>query len=99
MICVVYIIQSTRSAFGRPLIEQPLMRNLLTDLCIESEAHTLMALRMAAAYDDYKNNSANTSGSDNDPSYDLFRLGIAVSKYYVTKRLPNFTYECLEVRF
>ena len=43
--------QHTRSAFGAKLAAQPLMSNLLTDLCVESEAHTLTAMRIAAAYD------------------------------------------------
>jgi putative acyl-CoA dehydrogenase len=41
-----------RSAFGRRLIEQPLMRNVLADLCIESEAATMLAMRLARAYDE-----------------------------------------------
>src|SRR2546425_5101598 len=40
-----------RSAFGKPLIDQPLMRNVLADLCIESEAATITAMRLARAYD------------------------------------------------
>ena len=41
-----------RSAFGRPLAEQPLMENVLADLCIDSEAATVLALRLARAYDE-----------------------------------------------
>ena len=41
-----------RSAFGKPLIEQPLMRNVLADLCVESEAATITAMRLARAYDE-----------------------------------------------
>src|SRR3954468_15020379 len=41
-----------RSAFGKLLIDQPLMANVLADLCIESEAATLSALRLARAYDE-----------------------------------------------
>ena len=41
-----------RSAFGKPLIDQPLMRNVLADLCIESEAATALAMRLARAYDE-----------------------------------------------
>ena len=40
-----------RSAFGSLLVDQPLMRNVLADLCVESEAATLTALRLARAYD------------------------------------------------
>ena len=41
-----------RSAFGKRLIDQPLMRNVLADLCVESEAATMLALRLARAYDE-----------------------------------------------
>ena len=41
-----------RSAFGRLLSEQPLMRNVLADLCVESEAATVTALRLARAFDE-----------------------------------------------
>ena len=40
-----------RSAFGKLLIDQPLMQNVLADLCIESEAATVTAMRLARAYD------------------------------------------------
>ena len=41
-----------RSAFGKLLAEQPLMRNVLADLCVESEAATALAMRLARAYDE-----------------------------------------------
>ena len=41
-----------RSAFGKTLIDQPLMRNVLADLCLESEATTALAMRLARAYDE-----------------------------------------------
>src|ERR1700745_3268326 len=41
-----------RSAFGKLLIDQPLMRNVLADLCLESEATTALAMRLARAYDE-----------------------------------------------
>src|SRR5687768_15486948 len=41
-----------RSVFGRVLIEQPLMRNVLADLAVESEAATISSLWLARAYDD-----------------------------------------------
>ena len=40
-----------RAAFGAPLVDQPLMQNVLADLCLESEAATVTALRLARAYD------------------------------------------------
>ena len=76
-----------RSAFGRVLIEQPLMRNVLADLCLESEATTLLAMRLARSYD----------AAPGDEAAQAFkRLGTAVSKYWVCKRAPGHAYECLE---
>ncbi|HWO16324.1 MAG TPA: acyl-CoA dehydrogenase family protein [Solirubrobacterales bacterium] len=43
---------SHRSVFGKELVEQPLMRNVLADLCVESEAATISAMRLARAYDE-----------------------------------------------
>jgi putative acyl-CoA dehydrogenase len=43
---------SHRSAFGKPLVEQPLMRNVLADLAVESEAATISALWLARAFDE-----------------------------------------------
>ena len=41
-----------RSAFGKTLVDQPLMQNVLADLCLESEAATALAMRLARAYDE-----------------------------------------------
>ncbi|MGH8791753.1 MAG: acyl-CoA dehydrogenase family protein [Stackebrandtia sp.] len=72
-----------RSAFGKPLVDQPLMRNVLADLCLESEAATVTAMRLASAYD--------------DPAQAAFRrLATAVSKYWVCKRGPAHAAESLE---
>jgi putative acyl-CoA dehydrogenase len=76
-----------RSAFGARLIKQPLMLNVLADLAIESEAATVVALRLARAYDE----------APADPRADAFkRLATAVSKYHVCKRAPGHAYEALE---
>ena len=40
-----------RKAFGAYLIDQPLMRNVLADLAVESEAATIVAMRLAGATD------------------------------------------------
>ena len=78
---------SHRYAFGRRLIDQPLMQNVLADLAIESEAATSVALRLARWFDD----------SSNDPrAARLARIGTAISKYWVTKRNPAFASEALE---
>ncbi|TMK62632.1 MAG: DNA alkylation response protein [Actinobacteria bacterium] len=70
-----------RSAFGKPLIDQPLMRNVLADLCVESEAATLTAMRLARACD------------EGDP---FKRLGLAVSKYWICKSAVWHVAEALE---
>jgi putative acyl-CoA dehydrogenase len=72
-----------RSAFGRRLLQQPLMENVLADLCIESEAATLLAIRLARAYE-----------PDADPNFR--RLATAVSKYWVCKRATPVAAEALE---
>jgi putative acyl-CoA dehydrogenase len=90
-----------RSAFGKLLADQPLMRNVLADLCIESEATTALAMRLARAYDE-AGHTDGTSGSDadageNDTDAQLFkRLATAVGKYWTCKRAPNHAFECLE---
>jgi putative acyl-CoA dehydrogenase len=77
-----------RAAFGRTLIDQPLMRNVLADLCVESEAATVTAMRLARAFDN----------PEDDEQEELFkRLATAVSKYWVCKRGPAVAGEALEV--
>jgi len=90
-----------RSAFGKRLIEQPLMRNVLADLCLESEAATMLAMRLARAYDeagpDSGAGSESGAGSDDLSDAHLFkRLATAVGKYWVCKRAPNHAFESLE---
>jgi putative acyl-CoA dehydrogenase len=84
-----------RAAFGRVLAEQPLMRNVLADLCVESEASTMLALRLARAYDE----AGAEAGAHTDELSDahLFkRLATAVAKYWTCKRAPNHAFESLE---
>ncbi|HWX45433.1 MAG TPA: acyl-CoA dehydrogenase family protein [Solirubrobacteraceae bacterium] len=87
-----------RSAFGKLLIDQPLMRNVLADLCLESEAATMLAMRLARAYDEAGEVPIPpTPGSDDLSDAHLFkRLATAVSKYWVCKRAPNHAFESLE---
>ncbi|HXR30861.1 MAG TPA: acyl-CoA dehydrogenase family protein [Solirubrobacterales bacterium] len=77
-----------RSAFGAQLIEQPLMRNVLADLCVESEAATIAALRLARSYDE-------VAAGDNE-AVEFRRLANAVLKYWLCKRAPSHAVECLE---
>jgi putative acyl-CoA dehydrogenase len=84
-----------RQAFGRTLIDQPLMKNVLADLCLESEAATALALRLARAYDEA--GAEGGAGSDELSDAHLFkRLATAVGKYWACKRAPNHAFECLE---
>ena len=89
-----------RSAFGKLLIEQPLMRNVLADLCVESEAATMLAMRLARAYDEDlvpTHPAESLAGSEDLSDAHLFkRLATAVSKYWVCKRAPNHAFESLE---
>jgi putative acyl-CoA dehydrogenase len=83
-----------RSAFGKLLIEQPLMQNVLADLCVEAEAATALAMRLARAYDE-----ADADAREGESSTDaqLFkRLATAVGKYWACKRAPNHAFESLE---
>jgi putative acyl-CoA dehydrogenase len=83
-----------RSAFGKLLIDQPLMRNVLADLCLESEATTALAMRLARAYDEA---DADARVGENETDAQLFkRLATAVGKYWTCKRAPNHAYESLE---
>ncbi|MFE9997655.1 acyl-CoA dehydrogenase family protein [Streptomyces avermitilis] len=74
-----------REAFGGKLVDKPLMRNVLADLALESEAATTLALRLAAAYDD---------GSEQERAF--LRLAVPVAKYWVTKRCTPVAAEALE---
>ncbi|HKV08029.1 MAG TPA: isovaleryl-CoA dehydrogenase [Thermoanaerobaculia bacterium] len=72
-----------RSAFGRLLADQPLMRNVLADLAIESEAATVAMMRLARAY-------------DTEAEAPFRRLATAVLKYWICKRAPVHAAEALE---
>ncbi|HUB36866.1 MAG TPA: acyl-CoA dehydrogenase family protein [Solirubrobacteraceae bacterium] len=92
-----------REAFGKLLIDQPLMRNVLADLCLEAEASTALAMRLARAYDEAETDAdaghtAATAGSGEDGGdAQLFkRLATAVGKYWVCKRAPNHAFEAME---
>ena len=71
-----------RSAFGKLLADQPLMRNVLADLAIESEAATAVTMRVARAYD------------EGDAPFR--RIATAVMKHCVCKRAPGHAGEALE---
>ncbi|BAJ27050.1 MULTISPECIES: acyl-CoA dehydrogenase family protein [Kitasatospora] len=77
-----------RAAFGALLIDQPLMRNVLADLALESEAATTLALRLAGAADRAQHGDTGEKA--------LLRIATAVAKYWVCKRQPAAVAEALE---
>ncbi len=76
-----------RRAFQRSLIDLPLMRNVVADLAVESEALLWMSMRLAAALD--------RSGVDRAEAL-LSRICTPVAKYWACKRAPAFVAEALE---
>ncbi len=78
---------SHRTVFQRRLSEQPLMRNVLADMIVESEAATALVMRIARSFDD----------AATDETARLFsRIAVACGKYWINKRLPNLVYEAME---
>lgn len=78
---------SQRVAFGKPLIEQPLMQNVLADLILEHEAATAFSMRIARALDQSEH-------QQNEKH--LVRMGTAIGKYWICKRTPGHVYEAME---
>lgn len=76
-----------RWAFGKRLVEQPLMQNVLADLVVEHEAALALTLRMGRALD---------AGPANEPEKLLVRVGTAVGKYWICKRAPAHAFEAME---
>ncbi len=75
-----------RKAFGKFLIDQPLMKNVLADLALESEAATALALRLARCFD-----------RPNDPHEQVMaRLLTPVAKFWICKRGSHFAQEAME---
>ena len=75
-----------RSVFGATLADQPAMVNVIADLAVESEAATLVGLRLAAALD----------RPDDPQEQALRRIGLALEKFWVCKRTPFLAAEALE---
>ena len=78
---------SHRDAFGRTLVNQPLMQNVLADLIIECAAATALTMRIAKAVDNASRNSSEAA---------LARLATAIGKYWICKRTPMFVNEAQE---
>jgi putative acyl-CoA dehydrogenase len=77
-----------RMAFGKRLADQPLMRNVLADLTVESEAAAVLMMRLAGATD------RSARGDATEAAFK--RLGLAAGKYWVSKRWPAHAAEALE---
>jgi putative acyl-CoA dehydrogenase len=77
-----------RTAFGKRLLEQPAMVNVLADLAVDSEAATTVVLRLAGAVD-------RASRGDRDEAA-FRRVGLAVTKYWLCKRWSTHAAESLE---
>ena len=76
-----------REAFGKLLIDQALMRNVLADLAIESEAATLLMVRLARAFDHRESDARERA---------FCRIATAIAKYWLCKRSPVHVGEGLE---
>jgi putative acyl-CoA dehydrogenase len=72
-----------RVAFGKRLVDQPLMTTVLADLALESEAATVLAMRLARAFD--------------DDDVALRRVLTPAAKYWICKRAIHVTGEAMEV--
>ena len=77
-----------RAAFRARLVDQPLMRNVVADLAVESEASTTVAIWLAALTDE--------AAAGDERAALLRRIGLAVTKFYVCKRGPVYLGEALE---
>ena len=75
-----------RMAFGKPLIDQPLMKNVLADLALESEAATALAIRLARAFDNQADEHERL----------MARLLTPVAKFWICKRGSAFAQEAME---
>jgi len=78
---------ANRSAFGRALIDQPLMENVVADLEIEVEAASHLIFRLAGIYE------RSTMGEQEAA---LARIGSAIAKYWLSKRSISVVSEALE---
>ncbi len=75
-----------RKVFGKFLIDQPLMRNVLGDLALECESHIALVMRLARAFD-----------AQDETQTVLRRILTPVAKYWVCKRAPTVIAETMEV--
>jgi putative acyl-CoA dehydrogenase len=79
---------SHRQTFGKDLIAHPLMASVLADLALESQAATVLAIRLAGA--------ADRAGRGDEAEAALLRIALPAAKYWVCKRAPAHAAEALE---
>ncbi|HEY6279906.1 MAG TPA: acyl-CoA dehydrogenase family protein [Streptosporangiaceae bacterium] len=79
---------SHRQTFGQDLITHPLMAGVLADLALESQAATVLAIRLAGA--------ADRAGRGDGAEAALLRVALPAAKYWVCKRAPAHAAEALE---
>ncbi|WP_321942910.1 isovaleryl-CoA dehydrogenase [Paraburkholderia tropica] len=87
-----------RNAFGRPLAQQPLMQNVLADLALESEAATVLFMRLAHAFE--QSAQAAQPGEESAEALEARawrRIVTPAAKFWVCKRTLAFTGEAMEV--
>jgi putative acyl-CoA dehydrogenase len=77
-----------RRAFGSLLVDKPAMVNVLADLAVESEAATTVVMRLAGAVD--------RAARGDEGEQEFRRIALAVSKYWLCKRLSTHAAESLE---
>lgn len=80
-----------RRAFGKALVDQPLMANVLADMAVEVEAAQRLALALAGAFD------SRVREGDGDLAGALCRVMTPAAKYWICKRGPHVAAEAMEV--
>lgn len=75
-----------RTAFQRKLVDQPVMRSVLADMAIESEAATALTFRIARSFDE----------SADEGAAAFARIATPIGKYWINKRVVNLAYEAME---
>ena len=76
-----------RTAFQKKLIDQPLMRTVMADMAVESEAATALTFRIAQSFDESAVAGETTAFS---------RIATPIGKYWLNKRVVNVAYEAME---
>ncbi len=75
-----------RRVFQKTLIDQPLMRAVLADLAVDTQAALWLGLRVARAFD-----------GDKTEDQAFARIAVALAKFINNKRCPTVVYEAMEV--